>query len=175
MKIGFMGTTTPLLTLEEFQSCYAGKKPYYEYWFGKAIQKSVPTWLHAVLQKLLCDVLQEAGYKSAPEVELRIDPDWQPKPDVIGATNIDEDYPTKPVEIVAEVLSPEDKMVQVYEKCRQYERIGIGQIFVFDPNSKTAWMWSCDKTNLERIAELMLPNGRRIQVQSIWDELDRRK
>lgn len=170
-----MATITQPLTLQQFRTCYADQKPYYEYWFGKAIQKSVPTWLHAVLQKLLCDVLQQAGYKSGPEVELRIDPDWQPKPDVIGATNIDEEYPTKPVEIVAEVLSPDDKMLQVYEKCRQYERIGIDQIFVFDPKSKMAWIWSRDQSNLERIVELILPNGRRIDVQSIWDELDRRK
>ena len=174
-KIKTMATTTHRLTLEEFRSQYADEKPYYEYWFGEAIQKSVATWLHAVLQVLLCDLLREAGYKSGSEVELRVVEDWQPKADVIGAISVDQSYPTKPVDVVAEVLSPDDKMSRVFEKCRQYERIGIPQILIFDPESKTAWEWSHQMKNLERISELVLPNGSRINVETIWNEMDRRK
>jgi Uma2 family endonuclease len=39
---------------------------------------------------------------------------------VIGAISVDQSYPTKPVDVVAEVLSPDDKMSRVFEKCRQY-------------------------------------------------------
>src|SRR5579875_1491528 len=112
-----MATVTRPLTLEEFRYRYAYEKPYYEYWFGEAVQKSVPTWLHAVLQQLLCELLRQAGYKSGPEVELRIVDDWQPKPDVIGVTSMETEYPEKPFEIVAEVLSPDDPMPRVFEKC----------------------------------------------------------
>ncbi len=169
-----MATAANLLTLEEFRTRYAGEKPSYEYWFGEAVQKSVGTWLHGVLQIILCEFLRRAGYKSSPEVELRIDQNWQPKPDVVGAISTENPYPTLPVDVVAEILSPEDKMTRVFEKCRQYERIGIPKIFVFDPESKTAWEWSGQTRNLERVEDLQLPNGHQIAVQKIWDELDSR-
>ena len=170
-----MATATHLLTVEEFRARYASEKPYYEYWFGEAVQKSVPTWLHGVLQALLCEMLRGSGYKSGTEVELRVVDDWQPKPDVIGVTHVDEPYPTKPPDVVIEVLSPDDKMRDVFRKCRQYVRIGVPAIFVLDPESKDAWVWSRHTDNLERINTLDLPNGRTISTHLIWEEMDRRK
>ena len=168
-----MATAPQLLSLEEFRQRYAEEKPYYEYWFGEAVQKSVPTLLHAFLVKILLFALDQAGYKSGPEVELRVDPNWQPKADVAACTKAQLPYPTKPFEIVAEVLSPDDRMQRVMAKCRHYERIGIQKIFVFDPEYRDAWEWSRETKNLERISELSLPNGQRIAVESLWQELDR--
>ncbi len=169
-----MATATNLLTLEEFRKRYAEEKPYYEYWFGEAVQKSVPTWLHSLLQQILCEFLNRAGYRSGPEVELRIDSGWQPKADVAAALVIEHPYPTKPIDVVAEILSPEDRMSRVFEKCRQYARIGITKIFVLDPKSKSAWEWSRDMENLERVSIMELPNGRSLAVADVWSELDRR-
>ena len=45
-----MATAIDLLSVEEFRQRYADEKPYYEYWFGEAVQKTVPTWLHSLLQ-----------------------------------------------------------------------------------------------------------------------------
>jgi Uma2 family endonuclease len=170
-----MATATHLLTLEEFRARYAHEKPHYEYWFGEAVQKSAPTWLHGVLQALLGEMLRGAGYKSGTEVELRVVEDWQPKPDVIGITHIDERYPTKPPDVVIEVLSPDDKMQDVFRKCRQYARIGAPAIFVLDPESQDAWIWNRHTDNLERIDSLDLPNGQTIPIRLVWEEMDRRK
>jgi Uma2 family endonuclease len=169
-----MATATNLLSLEEFRQRYAEEKPYYEYWFGEAIQKSVPTWLHSLLQAILTEVLTRAGYRSAPELELRIDSDWQPKPDVAAALVVEHPYPTKPIDVVAEILSPDDRMSRVFEKCRQYARIGITKIFVLDPESKSAWEWDRGTDNLERILAMNLPNGQSIAIADVWSELDRR-
>ena len=167
-----MASATQLLTLEEFRCRYAEEKPYYEYWFGEAVQKSVPTWLHALLVKILVNALDRAGYVSGPELELRIDPDWQPKADVAGSLIIEQPYPTKPIDVVAEVLSPDDRMQRVIEKCRQYVRIGIPAIFVLDPELRYAWEWSRETENLERISIMVLPNGGQIIVADLWKELD---
>ena len=167
-----MGSATQTLTLEEFRTRYADEKPYYEYWFGEAVQKSVPTLLHSLLVGILVQFLKLAGYRSGPELELRIDPQWQPKADVAGLSIVELPYPTKPIDVVAEVLSPDDRMMQVYEKCRQYARIGILKIFVLDPQYRYAWEWSRTTENLERISEMQLPNGKPISVQSVWVELD---
>jgi len=167
-----MATAVSTLTLEEFRARYAGQKPHYEYWFGEAIQKTVGTWLHGVLQAIVSELLRRAGYKVATELELRIDPQWEPVPDVAASEkSITGPYPTEPLDVVVEVLSPDDRMQYVYRKCREYDRIGIVGIFVLDPEEKLAWAWSRDKQNLERIAELLLPNGRSIPLQEIWHEL----
>lgn len=162
-----------LLSLEEFRHRYAEDKPYFEYWFGEAVQKTVPTVLHALLVKILLLALDRSGYKSGPELELRIDPDWQPKADVAAWTRIDGPYPTQPIDIVAEVLSPEDRMQRVISKCRNYERIGIRSIFVMDPEFRDAWEWSSVTRNLERISTMTLPNGKQIAIEDLWLELAR--
>ncbi len=159
-----MATAVHLLTLEEFRERYAEEKPYYEYWFGEAVQKSLPTWLHSLLQGILTELLSRSGYRSGPEVELRIDPAWQPKADVAAAVVVEQPYPTRPIDVVAEILSPDDRMSRVFEKCRQYARIGIWKIFVLDPELRYAWERSRETENLERIDSMRLPNGRDIPL-----------
>jgi Uma2 family endonuclease len=166
-----MATAPQLLSLEEFRARYAQEKPYFEYWFGEAIQKPMPTWLHAVLQRILGDLLVNAGYKSGSELELRIDVNWQPVPDVAGSLKkIQQPYPTEPIDVVIEVLSPDDRISYILNKCRNYARIGISQIFVFDPESRQAWQWM--NGSLEAISAMHLGNGSVIELTTVWDQLD---
>ncbi len=109
-----MATATSQLTLRQFREQYASESGY-EYWFGEVVRKAVPTWLHALIQKILCLYLDGAGYESAAELELGIDPEWEPRPDVAASLVIEQPYPTEPIDIVAEVLSPEDRMSRVFE------------------------------------------------------------
>jgi Uma2 family endonuclease len=159
------------LSLAEFRARYSLEKPYFEYWFGVAIQKSVPTWLHAVLQRIIGSLLLQAGYKSGSELELRIDSNWQPVPDVAGSLRrIDQPYPTEPIDVVVEILSPDDRMSYILSKCRNYARIGISQIFVFDPEAKQAWEWTNNSLNI--ISEMRLANGSVIDLRLVWQQLD---
>lgn len=170
-----MPATGLLLSLDEYHQRYAGENGY-EYWFGEVVRKSVPTWLHSILQAILVDLLDKAGYISGSELELRIDPQWEPRPDVAAALNpdLEERYPTKPVDIVAEILSPNDAMSRMFEKCRHYVRIGIPQSFVLDPELQLAWEWSRRTENLERGDAMRLGNGVAITTRDIWLELERR-
>ena len=115
------GIAEQQLTLEESRDRYADRKPYFEYWDGQAIQKSVPTKLHAKLQQIILDMLRELGYKTFPELTLRISPDREPTPDVVANVKEPEDpYPTSPVDVVVEILSPADRFSIVQEKCERY-------------------------------------------------------
>ena len=118
------------LLIEQYRRQYSGQSGW-EYRDGEAIGKPGPTDLHGILQYVLCDLLWEAGYISAAEVDLRIVPNWEPRPDVVGT--LDESkakYPTEPVEIVAEILS-DDQMTVLLKKCRDYSAMGIPQIFAW--------------------------------------------
>lgn len=131
----------------------------------------MPHWLHATLQELLSGLLRILGYYTAVELELRILPDFHPRPDVASATFREQPYPTKPIEIVAEVLSASDEPGDVNEKCRNYQKCGIGRIFIFDPEEQTAKMWDADLEKLVEIENLQLPNGVIYPVGQIWTEL----
>jgi Uma2 family endonuclease len=94
-------TQEGLLTLEEFRVRYAGEKPYYEYWAGEAIQKSMATFLHGLIQKILMRLLDDLGYESASEVTLRIDNEYEPVPDVIAVEPpLPDPYPTHAFAVV---------------------------------------------------------------------------
>jgi Uma2 family endonuclease len=169
-----MATAIRPLNKEEFRARYTGQKPHFEYWFGEAIQKTMPTWLHGLLQGILVEALRRAGYKAGSEVELRVDPDWEPVPDVIATLGaIERPYPTKPVEIVAEVLSPDDRMVLVLQKCRHYARIGVERVFVLDPENRDGWEWNGLAQRLEHVQDMKLPNGRVIALAEVWEEMSR--
>ena len=59
-----------LLTLEEFDRLY-GAEAGWEYWFGEAVKKPVPTWSHGILQIVLANLLFESGYYAGAEIDLK--------------------------------------------------------------------------------------------------------
>src|SRR5947209_2669365 len=165
--------TTSLLTLDEYHARY-GSENGYEYWFGKVVRKSVPTWLHSILQGLLVELLNYAGYTAGSELELRIDRHWEPKPDVAATLHVEQPYPTKPIEIVAEILSPDDAMDKVREKCEHYSRVGIAQIFVLVPEGRSCWEWNHLGSILEPVtSQMRLAHGATISLSSTWTEMER--
>lgn len=173
-----MATVAAPITFEEFEQRYAGSGRAVEYWHGEVVEKTVPTWLHAVLQALLAEILQRAGYKAGSEVDLRLSRNFAPRPDVIaGRQSITTRYPTQPeeVEIVVEILSPDDKMLAVLEKCERYVALGIKQIFVADPESETAWVWNRERKQLDRTEVWTLTNGEIIRLDGVWREMNERR
>jgi Uma2 family endonuclease len=166
-----MAATVTPLTIEEYHERFAHVKGA-EFWFGEVRYKSVPTWLHAVLQIVLGQLFDEAGYVAGSELELRIDPQWEPKPDVAAALVIEHPYPTKAIEIAVEIVSPGDSLEQVREKCAHYTRIGIRQVFVLDPEAKTIAEWRGGE--LQPVIDVALGNGVTITGKTIWRELERR-
>jgi len=168
-------TTPPALTPEEFRKQFENSDRAYEYWFGEAIEKPVPTWLHAIVQVLVAEAFRRAGYRAGTELDLRIDLEFQPRPDISATRQpLTGPYPTSPedIEIVVEVLSPDDKQTRVYQKCIQYQRLGIAQLFVIDPENRTAWQWNRDLGQLDRVMTWKLTNGQPIQIDDIWQQLD---
>jgi Uma2 family endonuclease len=66
--MGHMAAAPQHLSLEEFDRLYGhDQKPYYEYWFGQAIQKPVPNIIHSLLQAIMAILLREIGLLSGPE------------------------------------------------------------------------------------------------------------
>jgi Uma2 family endonuclease len=157
------------MNAEQFERQYGDRKPYFEYWFGQPVQKSMPTWVHALLQKIILRMLDDAGYESGAEVKLKISPDFQPLPDVsaVRPGQVESPYPTSPVEVVVEILSPDDEYPAVVKKCRYYHGLKIPNIYVVDPDTRTISRWEED--SLQAVPALLS-----IPATEIWQELDRR-
>jgi len=166
-----MAPATTALTVHEFDAIY-GHEAGWEYWFGEARRKPVPTKLHGVLQFLLGELLRRAGYIVTGESDLKIAPDWQPRPDVCGVLGeVKGKYITSPEDVVVfEIRSKDDSIV---EKCRHYSEIGIEQIFVFDTEARTINNW--DGTKLVSVPDVKLGNGVTITGATIWSEFVKRQ
>ncbi len=162
-----MGAVAEKLTFAEFQTRYEHGDRSYEYWHGEAVPKGMPTWIHGLLQAIIGRLLHESGYTAGAEVELRIIPNAHPKPDVIATSHdVEQPYPTKAVDVVVEVLSPDDRMPYVLEKCQAYSEWGFEYIYVVNPESKQLFRWT--GSALELTDKLTT-----IPAERIWQESEK--
>ena len=140
-----MSAQTAPLTLEEFHRLYDGTKPPYEYWYGQAIQKSMPTLLHSIVQYLIQALLRNAGWTTGSEARLKIVPNAEPVPDVIAIRGkFKGRYPTSAPELCIEILSPSDRLAQAFEKAKTYISWGSQCVWIIDPEKRTAWTLSSE-------------------------------
>lgn len=161
-----MAATADRLSSAEFERKYGHSDMAYEYWRGEAIPKGMPTWIHGFLQSLLCNLLNAAGYKTGGDVELRIAVDAHPRPDVIATKGkLEIPYPTRAVEVAIEILSPDDPMPHILQKCSAYLEWGFELIYVVDPENRNIYRWTGN--GLETAASVAS-----IPAASIWDALE---
>ncbi len=166
------GVAERKLSLEDFHARYDGEKPYFEYWDGEAVQKSKPTRLHSLVQKILLVLLDAMGFDSGAEVTLKLNPAYEPIPDVIAADSIGDPYPSEVFELAIEILSPQDPFSRVTEKCRLYRQWGIRQVVVIDPVTRE--IWSFDNGSL-RLTETIARRGdRTLTAPELWQQVDLR-
>lgn len=170
-----MAATVDKLTIAEFERQYGDSKPYHEYWFGEVVPKAMPTWLNSLLHKILMNLLDEAGYESGAEVRLKLSSEFEPLPDVIAtAGELELPYPTKPFDVVIELLSPDDSFTRVVRKYKLYGEWGILLVAVLDPETREGWVWDRQAQVLRPAEAIDLPNGRAITLERIFGELDTR-
>ncbi len=117
------------------------EKPYCEYVDGVLHPKAMPTTLHARVQFLLQVLLQRQGVEALAEVHVRLSPTKYLIPDVIAAPEIQSPYPTEPVLLCVEILSPEDRVGAMLAKCEEYHAWGVPFGWVIDPEKQTGWQY----------------------------------
>ncbi len=135
-----MAAHTLPLSLEEFHKLHDGAKPAYEYWDGKAVQKSMPTMLHSLVQGLLCAMLRQAGWNAGPEVRLKVVREAEPVPDLIAIRGKYRGrYPAAAPELCVEILSPGDSLEWAFRKAARSIQWGTECVWIIDPEKRTAW------------------------------------
>jgi Uma2 family endonuclease len=131
-----MGATA-LMPVDEYLRLT--EKPYCEYRDGAVSPKAMPTKFHAIIQYALLMLLRAQGVQALPELTVRISPTRYLVPDVSVAGDFPGPYPTDPVLLCCEIVSPEDRLDAMLARCEEYHAWGVPFCWVIDPDKRTAW------------------------------------
>lgn len=138
MELSSMSAAT-IVTVEDY--LHRTEKPYCEYLDGVLRPKAMPTKLHALIQKILMTLLDRQRVEALSEVHVRLSPTKYLIPDVIAAPEIQSPYPTEPVLLCVEILSPEDRVGAMLAKCEEYHAWGVPFCWVIDPEKQSGWQY----------------------------------
>jgi len=135
-----MAATTSLISVEEYLK--TSTDPDCEYAAGRLEERAVGEYDHSTWQGLIIGYFlvreKELGILSRPELRVQTGPDYFRVPDValLSRSAPREQIITHPPLAVFEILSPEDTMTRMLDKLAEYERMGIGAIWVIEPKKR---------------------------------------
>jgi Uma2 family endonuclease len=148
------------------------EKPYREYRDGVVTVKPMATFLHAMLQSALIRALFEAGAIPLSELTVRISASKYLVPDVAVGVAGTAVYPSEPVTLCCEILSPEDRLGATLYKCEEYHAWGVPFCWVLDPVKRTAWEYFAGGEP-ERVSETIRAGAIAIDLRLLFESLPR--
>ena len=162
-------SSTTLVPVEEYLRY--SEKPNCEYNDGVIYPKAMPTKLHSIIQFAVMMLLRGQGVRPFPELTVRISPTKYLVPDVAVAGNFPGPYPTEPVRLCCEILSPEDRLGAMLGKCEEYHAWGVPFCWVIDPVKRTAWEYHSGAEPV-RVTETLRAGELAVQLDELFSELD---
>jgi len=115
---------------------------------GKVVERNMGELPHAILQAelvyLLRNLAKSAGLRVLTEIRIQVAPTRFRVADVAvwRAGPIGERIPTVPPFLVAEILSPDDRLVRLQPKIQEYLAHGVESVWVIDPDERSALSYS---------------------------------
>jgi len=103
--------------------------------------------------------------KVLPSIRVRVSPTRIRVADVAvlkpawHKTQIIEEAPA----LCIEVVEPQDDMERVRGRCRDFFKMGVPEVWIFDPEERTAFVVTDGKTTEQRTGTLWLP-GTEVQI-----------
>jgi len=162
-------SSTVLIPVEEYLRLT--EKPNCEYREGVLYPKAMGTTFHGVLQLILGAALRKLGLQAGSEVTVRLSPTKYLVPDVVAAPVLQSPYPTEPVLLCCEILSPEDRLGAMLSKCEEYHAWGVPFCWVIDPVKRTAWEYHSGGEPVRTISALHAGEIS-ITLEELFAELD---
>lgn len=155
--------TLPLVTVDEYLG--SSWHPDREYVDGVLVERTVPTYFHALLQIIIGSYFRrferQYRFKVLPELRTQIIEGARYRiPDILlCATPI----PPKRVltvtpMVVVEVLSPDDRTAETLQRFRDYSNIGVLHIIQMDPEACVSHRFSSGSLIETQFTNLHLPN-----------------
>jgi Uma2 family endonuclease len=162
-------STAALMPVDEYLRLT--DKPYREYRAGAVSSKPMPTKLHALIQRALLMLLHGQGAPALPELTVSISPTKYLVPDVCVGPDFPGPYPTEPVLLCCEILSPEDTLGAMLAKCEEYHAWGVPFCWVVDPVKRTAWEYH-SAAEPERATASLRAGELSVNLEDLFSALD---
>ena len=146
-----MTASSTLVSVEEYLS--TDYKPACDYIDGVLRQKTMPTCDHGLLQSRLSQLINQGfpQFVAGSEITVQIRTGKYLVPDLIvqRRDRIQRPYPTEPVHLCIEILSPADRMSDGLAKCEEYHAWGVETAWIVDPEARRAWVYRSGQRPLE--------------------------
>ncbi len=128
-----------LIPLEEYLN--TSYSPDVEYRDGELVERKVGEEAHAYLQAAIAAYLyrrrKQWGIKIYTELRVKVRERWYPIPDVCvyPAAGFEGRYPSTPPLLWIEILSHDDRMVDVWNKANELIANGVPFVWIINPNT----------------------------------------
>ena len=137
-------SSTTLMPASDYVKTYidGGARPQAEYVDGRLLPKGMGTRKHSRIQRRLLELLGAyRKFEAFPELHARLREREFRIPDIIVEQKpvLDEAYPAQPVYLCIEILSPDQTLQQLFDKCERYHAWGTAYCWVIDPEEPAAW------------------------------------
>jgi len=120
-----------------------------EYVDGRIVERPMPKYLHALMQRFLIRVLELNGTDliALPEQRLKVAETRYRVPDICLTSEVpdeDEGILLKPPYLCVEILSPDDRTADTLEKVSEYLAMGVAYVWLIDPKTVTGEVLTVD-------------------------------
>lgn len=131
-----------------------------EFVHGEIVERSMPDLSHSRIQTLLAFLFESLrrshrlyGYV---ELRMKIAEGVYRIPDVAAFAGIppEREVPDRPPLVIVEILSKDDRHVELMQKLEEYHNWGVGHIWVIDPSLKRFSMYT--DLGLQNVSSLSL-------------------
>ncbi len=168
-----MATATQIPMLEYLDTVY---RPDREYVDGEIRERNVGKWDHARVQWLLAGwfMSNERAWHvmGSTEQRVQVSSSRVRVPDlVILRPGTQRPVLTEPPLLVIEILSPDDTYSELQERCHDYQTLGVENIWIIDPKTRTGRM--CFATHWLAADRLELPNSPiHVDLHHLFSQID---
>jgi Uma2 family endonuclease len=155
-------------------------RPDCEYIDGRIEERNLGEYDHGLMQTFLAQLFmnnrQTWGVQVVTDVRTQVSSSHFRVPDlsVLRAGTPKERIITHPPLIVIEILSPEDRLSRFQDRIDDYLVFGIENIWIIDPERRTAYTATSSGLHPVRTNELTVPETPiRVVLSDLFAELDR--
>jgi Uma2 family endonuclease len=142
-----MGSATLISVAEYLTTAYSPDRDYVD---GEVVERNLGERDHSSIQGAIFGSLfirrREWGIHVYPEQRVQVKASRFRIPDVcaVKGAKPDEQIFTRPPYLCVEILSRDDRMSQMQERISDYLQMGVAYVWLVDPSSRRAWVYTAD-------------------------------
>lgn len=156
-------STAVFVPIEEYLN--TSYEPLCEYVDGQLIQKPMPTWQHGILQIWIGSQIMKLfpRFIAGGDVRAHLRSTEFRLPDILVdlRENVNSSYAEQPGYLCVEILSPDDRLGAMFQKCERYHDWGVPYCWIIDPQKRKVWTYPlggepAEVTDVLRAGEIVL-------------------